>query len=368
MHEEMGLEGGVRLLGMRRDVRRLMSASDIFCLTSAWEGFPNALVEGMAGGLPVVTTAFAGIEEVIGGGDVAVTVPLDDDAAMAREILALVADPAPRYAGCGRTRQRRRAYLMVQAREFDRGAVRRIPRRRPVRQGRATPHPERAMRRAAEKIADIAAAILTLPAWAFYGILVLLTGRLHACQSIGQRASRWPGDGGIVLRRALLERVLAKVGPEAVIGFGSLISKPTAELGRRAYIGAYCVLGDVRIGDNTMIADHVVIPSGSGQHGTSRLDIPMRDQKGEFRTITLGTDSWIGSHSVILADVGSHAIVGAGSVVTKPVPDYAIVVGNPARQIGDRRDTAAGAGGEPREAAYKVPGPTDPPDSTEDSP
>jgi acetyltransferase-like isoleucine patch superfamily enzyme len=41
---------------------------------------------------------------------------------------------------------------------------------------------------------------------------------------------------------------------------------------------------------------------------------------------------------VILADVGDHCIVGAGSVVTKPVPDGKIVAGSPVRVIGDRRD------------------------------
>jgi serine acetyltransferase len=40
----------------------------------------------------------------------------------------------------------------------------------------------------------------------------------------------------------------------------------------------------------------------------------------------------------VLADVGSHCVIGAGSVVTKPVPDYAIAVGNPARVIKDRRE------------------------------
>jgi virginiamycin A acetyltransferase len=103
------------------------------------------------------------------------------------------------------------------------------------------------------------------------------------------------------------------------------------------YIGSYCLLGDVRIGRDTLIADHVCIPSGGGQHGLARLDVPVREQEGEFRTINIGLDCWIGSGAVILADVGDHCVVAAGSVVTKPVEDYQIAAGVPARPIGDRR-------------------------------
>lgn len=51
--------------------------------------------------------------------------------------------------------------------------------------------------------------------------------------------------------------------------------------------------------------------------------------------ITIGNDVWIGTHAVILTDVevGDGAIVGAGAVVTKSVPPYAIAAGNPARVI-----------------------------------
>jgi acetyltransferase-like isoleucine patch superfamily enzyme len=45
---------------------------------------------------------------------------------------------------------------------------------------------------------------------------------------------------------------------------------------------------------------------------------------------------------VILADIGKHCVIGAGSVVTKPIPDYAIAVGVPARVIRSRRTTEEG--------------------------
>jgi len=181
------------------------------------------------------------------------------------------------------------------------------------------------------------AAAATLPAWLMFVMQSAVLGRTRAFVAAGQRAARWPGVFGEYLRRALYGRLVSKMGRDVVLSFGSVLTKPTVELGDGVYIGSYCTLGDVRIGDNTLIGDHVCIPSGAGQHRFDRLDIPIRDQKGTLRTIRIGRDCWIGSGAVILADVGDHCVIGAGSVVTKPVPSFKIVVGNPARPRGDRR-------------------------------
>jgi tetrahydrodipicolinate N-succinyltransferase len=77
----------------------------------------------------------------------------------------------------------------------------------------------------------------------------------------------------------------------------------------------------------------VSIANGARQHGTVRLDIPIREQPGQWPRITIGRDTWIGDRAVVLADVGKHCVIGAGAVVTKPIPDYAVAVGNPARVI-----------------------------------
>ena len=60
------------------------------------------------------------------------------------------------------------------------------------------------------------------------------------------------------------------------------------------------------------------------------------ERKDEFRKTRVGRGATIGANAVILCghDIGEYALIGAGAVVTKDVPPYALVVGNPARQRG----------------------------------
>ena len=126
------------------------------------------------------------------------------------------------------------------------------------------------------------------------------------------------------------------MSPDCHVELGALLSKPDVVIEAGAYVGAYCCLGSVRIGAKTMLADRVCIPSGPHQHGLMRLDVPMADQPGQPRTVTIGQDCWIGAGAVVLADVGDHCVVGAGAVVTQPVKRFSIVAGVPAKPIGSR--------------------------------
>jgi acetyltransferase-like isoleucine patch superfamily enzyme len=193
------------------------------------------------------------------------------------------------------------------------------------------------MKAVVKSLVEFLALLAVLPAWLLYGVLRLALGRDRACQAISQRASRWPGVGGEYLRSALLRRVVAHVGRGVVISFGSVLTKASARLEDGVYVGSYCLIGDVRVGRDTLIADHVLVPSGSRQHEFERLDVPIRQQQGRFETIRIGCDCWIGSGAIILADVGDHCVVAAGSVVTHPVAEYLVVAGVPAQPIGDRR-------------------------------
>lgn len=70
----------------------------------------------------------------------------------------------------------------------------------------------------------------------------------------------------------------------------------------------------------------------------SRTDVPMNQQGFQEEQPVIIDDVWIGGHVIILPGVHIHrgAIIGAGAVVTKDVPEWAIVGGNPARIIGIR--------------------------------
>ena len=69
-----------------------------------------------------------------------------------------------------------------------------------------------------------------------------------------------------------------------------------------------------------------------------RLDIPVREQTGVYEPVSIGEDSWVGERATVAASVGKHCVVGAGSLVLSPLPDYAVAVGVPAKIIRDRRD------------------------------
>ncbi|MFK5636020.1 CatB-related O-acetyltransferase [Ornithinimicrobium sp. LYQ103] len=93
----------------------------------------------------------------------------------------------------------------------------------------------------------------------------------------------------------------------------------------------------VVVGDDVIFGPEVAIFGGG--HNTSHIGVPIPGVHwkvgDEDLGVRIGDDVWIGTRSVILrgVDVGRGAVVAAGSVVTKSVPDYALVGGNPARVL-----------------------------------
>ena len=88
---------------------------------------------------------------------------------------------------------------------------------------------------------------------------------------------------------------------------------------------------NVWISENVSVLNHEHIIDGSEWKNSKAIELT--------EGLTIGEDAWIGANSIILPKVkyiGKGAIIGAGSVVTKDVEDYAVVVGNPARIIGQR--------------------------------
>jgi glycosyltransferase involved in cell wall biosynthesis len=92
----LGLGAKVQLLGERRDVAVILALSDLFVLPSRWEGMPNAVLEAMAAGLPVLATRVDGTLDVVRDGETGILVPPGDDRALAAALLAIGRDPARR--------------------------------------------------------------------------------------------------------------------------------------------------------------------------------------------------------------------------------------------------------------------------------
>jgi sugar transferase (PEP-CTERM/EpsH1 system associated) len=97
MSRRLGISERVRFLGDRADVPDLLRGMDVFALPSVWEGMPNAVLEAMAVGLPVVATAVGGTPEVVVDGVTGLLVPSGDSDALAQSIARLLCDPDLRY-------------------------------------------------------------------------------------------------------------------------------------------------------------------------------------------------------------------------------------------------------------------------------
>ena len=126
--------------------------------------------------------------------------------------------------------------------------------------------------------------------------------------------------------------ILSECGKNVNIERGAIFSS-RIHLGDRSGIGVCAdIPGKCYIGSDVMMGPHCTIYSRN--HKFDDITRPMRGQGfQEELPVYIGDDVWIGGHVIILpgVKVGSHAIIGAGSVVTKDVPEYAIVAGNPAQ-------------------------------------
>lgn len=196
------------------------------------------------------------------------------------------------------------------------------------------------MKRVAKALVNALALVLVMPAYLLYRAGSPILGRQLAFAGWSQAFAVLPGTLGVYLRRAFYRLVLPRCGEGACLSFMVIFSHPTAEVGRDVYVGPFGCLGDVTLEDDVLLGSHVSVMNGAGQHGTERLDVPIREQPGVWPRVTIGRDTWIGDRACVLANVGRHCVIGAGSVVTKPIPDYAIAVGVPAKVIRYRNEAS----------------------------
>ena len=155
--------------------------------------------------------------------------------------------------------------------------------------------------------------------------------------SSSQLLSLLPGKTGHFIRKNFFRFIMNYCHPDCLIGFATLFSHRETEIHKGVYIGPQCNIGKSRIEKNCLLGSGVHILSGKGQHNFEDLDTPIQEQGGKFTKITIGEDTWIGNGSLIMANVGKKCIIGAGSVVTKDIPDFSIVAGNPAKIIKNRQ-------------------------------
>jgi acetyltransferase-like isoleucine patch superfamily enzyme len=137
-----------------------------------------------------------------------------------------------------------------------------------------------------------------------------------------------------------------KLGNNVSIGDGVLLSAwgryGEIVVGEGTHIDCYTVLyghGGLRIGEGCAISGGTLFysqTSGFKEGSTETIDT----FGTKYSSVRVGDDVWIGAGAIILPGVAieSHAVVGAGAVVTRNVPEWAVVAGVPARIIRDRRD------------------------------
>ena len=194
------------------------------------------------------------------------------------------------------------------------------------------------MRSAVKMLAFVTATVAVLPALLSYAVRARLFGRDRALEGSSQVLGLVPGILGQYVRRAFLARVLAECHASVTIEFGTLFSATGARLEENVYVGPRCHLGLVHLERDVLIAAGVHIPSGGHIHDITDSSRPIRDQRFKRSVVRVGAGSWVGSAAVVMADIGRETIVGAGAVVTRPLPDRVIAAGVPARVLRSRVD------------------------------
>ena len=165
---------------------------------------------------------------------------------------------------------------------------------------------------------------------AYYGVAKHLPG--NKTMVIGKLTRK--------IREIITKRIFKQTGNTFNVNQGAYFGTGiNLSIGNNSSIGSDCQLAnDVTIGNDVMMAPEVVIFSVS--HETKRTDISMRLQGNKKpNPVTIGNDVWIGQRVVIMPGVtiGNGVIIASGAIVTKDVPDFSVVGGNPAKVIKSRK-------------------------------
>jgi maltose O-acetyltransferase len=146
---------------------------------------------------------------------------------------------------------------------------------------------------------------------------------------------------GVWVRARLLRYFLLKLGTNTVVQQGLRMTNPEKiSIGSNCNFGQGAFLtggGGIRIGDWVGLGPDAKI--WSVNHRFDNPDVPWMCQDWERNEVVIEDDVWLGANVFVMPGVriGKGAIVSAGSIVSKSVPPFAIVVGNPGRVVGWRK-------------------------------
>lgn len=166
-------------------------------------------------------------------------------------------------------------------------------------------------------------------------------GQLERQKLLAEKGGITIGDHAFISPLAMVDPDTLTIGAYSLIAAHAYVTG-TISMGHDCTVNAFTVVrGNVTMGDGVRIGAHTSILGFNHSMDPSE---PVYKQPLTSKGITLGDDVWVGSNVVVLdgVTVGSHAVLAAGAVVTKDVPDWAIVGGNPAKFIRDRRAKTAG--------------------------
>ncbi len=143
-------------------------------------------------------------------------------------------------------------------------------------------------------------------------------------------------------KQALLKRMFAEIGEGCYIEspFHSNWAGMNVHFGKNVYANFNLTIVDdthVYVGDSVMFGPNVVLATGSHPN-----DPDLRRKAAQFNApITIKDNAWIGANVCVMPGVtiGENSIIGAGSVVTKDIPDNVIAVGNPCRVLREINET-----------------------------
>jgi acetyltransferase-like isoleucine patch superfamily enzyme len=169
------------------------------------------------------------------------------------------------------------------------------------------------------------------------GVVIRSPGRISVGESV------MIDDGVVLDAKGATSRIV--LGDQILVGRQSILSCNDAQIrvGNFVSIGPFCFFAcksRIDVGSNVSIGSGAQLMAGG--HVAADPDVPVIRQARTAKGITIEDGAWVGTGAILLdgVTVGHNSIVGAGAVVSKDVPAWTVVLGNPARVVQKRKEAA----------------------------